>query len=217
MTFNELVEKVKEFEGFRGTAYQCPAGVWTIGYGTTRGVKQGDTITEEKATELLVATLTTIRSYVVTNMDKHGYNCTENQILALTSFCHNGGNGWLSQVTNNYIRDLDTVAEKMLLYCNATVNGVKTKLAGLVKRRQWEHDLFVTPDTPTATDTAISNMWKGNICFKVNDEWLPYENTHAKNDENVDCVALVNSNGESILIPETMIESMEIPITFIGV
>ena len=87
----------------------------------------------------------------------------------------------------------------------------------MVKRRQWEHDLFVTPDTPTATDTDISNMWKGNICFKVNDEWLPYENIHAKNDENVDCVALVNSNGENILIPETMIESMEIPITFIGV
>ena len=36
-----LIDKIKEFEGFRGTAYRCPAGVLTVGYGHTSGVVKG--------------------------------------------------------------------------------------------------------------------------------------------------------------------------------
>ena len=46
---NTLIEAIKRFEGFRGTAYKCPAGVWTIGYGHTVGVKRGDKMTEGEA------------------------------------------------------------------------------------------------------------------------------------------------------------------------
>ena len=48
-----LIQQIKEFEGFRPNAYKCPAGVWTIGYGHTFGVKRGDKVTEEEAEELL--------------------------------------------------------------------------------------------------------------------------------------------------------------------
>lgn len=34
------VNFVAEFEGCRLTAYKCPAGVWTIGYGHTAGVRE---------------------------------------------------------------------------------------------------------------------------------------------------------------------------------
>jgi lysozyme len=44
---------VKEYEGLRLSAYRCPAGVPTIGWGHTRGVKMGDKITREKAEEFL--------------------------------------------------------------------------------------------------------------------------------------------------------------------
>ena len=37
---------IKEFEGLRLVAYKCPAGVWTIGYGHTYNVKEGDVITQ---------------------------------------------------------------------------------------------------------------------------------------------------------------------------
>ena len=44
---------LKEFEGLRLTAYQCSAYVWTIGYGHTRNVKEGDKITEQQAEQYL--------------------------------------------------------------------------------------------------------------------------------------------------------------------
>ena len=45
---------VKKFEGCRLTAYKCPAGVWTIGYGHTgsvdgKAICSGMVITNEKA------------------------------------------------------------------------------------------------------------------------------------------------------------------------
>lgn len=49
---------IKKWEGFSPKAYKCPAGVWTIGYGSTKWadgspVKKGQTITMEKAEGLL--------------------------------------------------------------------------------------------------------------------------------------------------------------------
>ena len=43
------IDLIKKYEGLRLEAYLCPAGVWTIGYGHTKGVKQGMKITEEQA------------------------------------------------------------------------------------------------------------------------------------------------------------------------
>ena len=43
---------VREFEGCKLTAYKCPAGIWTIGWGRTTGVKQGQTITQAQADEI---------------------------------------------------------------------------------------------------------------------------------------------------------------------
>ncbi|WP_273465684.1 lysozyme [Pseudomonas sp.] len=45
---------IKSFEGLRLQAYQDSVGVWTIGYGTTRGVKPGMTITKEQAERMLL-------------------------------------------------------------------------------------------------------------------------------------------------------------------
>lgn len=47
------VNLIKQFEGCRLTAYKCPAGVWTIGYGHTAGVHQGQTITQAEAERYL--------------------------------------------------------------------------------------------------------------------------------------------------------------------
>jgi lysozyme len=48
---------IKEAEGYRDHAYQDTGGVWTIGYGHTRGVKMGDSISHERAEMLLEADL----------------------------------------------------------------------------------------------------------------------------------------------------------------
>lgn len=49
----KAVEIIKRFEGCRLAAYRCPAGVWTIGYGETSGVKEGDVWTQEQADRML--------------------------------------------------------------------------------------------------------------------------------------------------------------------
>lgn len=55
---SSCIELLKKFEGFRDKAYQDQAGVWTIGYGTTRyfsgiAVQEGDTIDIETAAKYL--------------------------------------------------------------------------------------------------------------------------------------------------------------------
>lgn len=44
---------IRQFEGLRLTAYKCPAGVWTIGYGHISGVMPGMTVTLEQAEKFL--------------------------------------------------------------------------------------------------------------------------------------------------------------------
>ena len=137
-----LLEFVKEKEGFRKEAYQDIVGVWTIGYGSTLGVKKGDTITKEDAESLLKQELNDFLEYVVRYGEKHDYNWNKNQIGALTSFCFNLGKSRLKQVTENGSRDNDTIATKMRLYHKARVNGELKPVKGLEIRRNEEADHF---------------------------------------------------------------------------
>ncbi len=50
----EGIEQLKLDEGLRLAAYTDTVGVWTIGYGHTRGVHEGDTCTEEEAENFLL-------------------------------------------------------------------------------------------------------------------------------------------------------------------
>lgn len=47
------IKIIKVFEGCRLKAYKCPAGVWTIGWGETQGIKEGDIWTQEQADTVL--------------------------------------------------------------------------------------------------------------------------------------------------------------------
>ena len=53
ITSQKGIDLIKEFEGCRLSAYRCPAGVVTIGYGYTGNVKMGDVISQERAEQLL--------------------------------------------------------------------------------------------------------------------------------------------------------------------
>lgn len=133
-TSKKGIDLIKSFEGCRLTAYKCPAGVWTIGYGHTEGVKEGQSITQEKADLYLALDLEKYEGYVeATNLQLN-----QNQFDALVSFAYNCGYGNLKSLVKN--RTLTQIAEAMLLYNKA--NG--TVLSGLVRRRQAEHDLFVS-------------------------------------------------------------------------
>lgn len=131
------IDLIKKFEGCRLKAYKCAAGVWTIGYGHTNGVKSTNVITQEKAEELLKEDLENFEK----NVEKYNakYKWNQNEFDALVSFAFNLGS--IDKLTINGTRSRATIAEKMLAYNKA---GDKV-LAGLTKRRQAERELFLTP------------------------------------------------------------------------
>lgn len=86
----QTVDLVKKFEGFRSKAYRCPAGVWTIGYGTTSGVSKGQQVTQGEA-ELMLSTDLAVAINAVRNAVKVKLN--DNQLSALASFVYNVGEG----------------------------------------------------------------------------------------------------------------------------
>ena len=133
-----LVDFVKEKEGFRNHAYQDSVGVWTIGYGSTKGIKKGDEITLEDAEVLLRKELQDFLDYVIAYRDNSKYTWNSNQVAALTSFIFNLGKGRLKQVTQNGTRTNGIISKKMRLYNKA---GGQV-LAGLVRRRNEESDHF---------------------------------------------------------------------------
>lgn len=135
------VELIARYEGCRLDAYKCPAGVWTIGYGHTAGVKEGDKLpSQEAAKALLKKDLEKYGGYVNDCVRKGliTFPLSQNQFDALTSFCYNCGNGNLQKLVSG--RDAATVAEKLLLY---NKGGGKV-LAGLQRRREEERALFLS-------------------------------------------------------------------------
>lgn len=141
------VSLIKSFEGCRLKAYTCPAGVWTIGYGHTAGVKEGDIITQEQADEYLRNDLIKYEKSVL-NYDSI-YHFNQNQFDALVSFTYNCGVGNLKNLTQNGKRTLAQISLKLLLYNKA--GGVV--LRGLQRRRAAEKELFDSPIEYNKTDS----------------------------------------------------------------
>lgn len=144
------LDLIKKFEGFSPVPYLCPAGVPTIGYGTTYyeeglPVSMVDkVITEEMAEDLLKKHVETYENGV-----KQGVKQTinQNQFDALVSFTYNVGvanflRSTLLKKVNIDPYDL-TIEKEFLKWVNA---GGK-RLAGLVKRRQMESQLYYAPYT----------------------------------------------------------------------
>lgn len=139
-TSDEGLNLIKQFEGFRAKAYLCPAGVWTIGYGHTKGVKAGDVVSEEQATELLrqdVADAENIINDLITVPLKQ---C---QFDALVSLVYNigGGNFYSSTIRrliNEKCKDRVGLQYAWGMWRRA---GGRT-LSGLIRRREAEFKLF---------------------------------------------------------------------------
>lgn len=135
------VKLVEEFEGLRLTSYQCPAGIWTCGYGHTGiGVHPDMAITEEVADEWLRRDLEKAAS-AVEHMVKVPIN--DNQKSALISFVFNLGQGSFAGSTLLRLLndgDYDGAAGQFPRWNKA---GGQV-LPGLVKRRAAEQSLFLT-------------------------------------------------------------------------
>lgn len=151
------IDLIKKFEGFRENAYQCAAGVWTIGYGHTSGVKKGDVVTVEQATRYLKDDVKAAENSVTSLAKRYGYVLNQAQFDALVSFTFNCGAGNLDRLTQYGKRSIAQIASAFMLYINA--NG--TPLAGLVRRRAEEKLLFCSEQTENVQESQYYPSYQG--------------------------------------------------------
>ena len=133
---------VKRWEGLRLTAYRCPAGLWTIGYGHTGPeVTWGMKISADQAERLLLEDLERFEKAVLALVD---VPLNENEFSALVSFSYNVGSANLA--TSTLLRKLNEglrqEASEQFLRWTRSRGKV---LPGLVERRKAERELFLTP------------------------------------------------------------------------
>jgi len=134
------IDLIKSFEGFSNVAYKCPAGIWTIGYGFTDKVQEGDKITKEDAERRLKVELLKFESCVTECCHA---DLNENEFGALVSFCYNlGGNALRNSTMLKMLnKGMDRLeVSKQFLRWNKVGGKV---LAGLTRRREAERGLFL--------------------------------------------------------------------------
>lgn len=145
------LDLIKQFEGFSGKAYLCPAGVPTIGFGTTIGVSaedvaKGRTVTRAQADKLLKKCLAEFEQAVTEALTVPP---NQNQFDACVCMAYNiGAAGFRSSsvVKAHNKGDFQSAARAFGLWNKATVNGKKQELAGLTRRRAAEAALYLEPD-----------------------------------------------------------------------
>ena len=128
---------VKAEETLRLKAYKCPKGVWTIGWGHTGGVKEGDTCTKAQADAWIRSDLQSAQTALAKYIN---VSVSESQFIALLSLAYNLGAQGVVDKCPKMLRalnakDYDGAAEEFL---DVTNGG----LAGLVARRRREADLM---------------------------------------------------------------------------
>lgn len=134
----EGIALIKKFEGCELTAYQCSAGVWTIGYGHTKGIEEGMEITQQEAEDMLVEELHEYENYINDNVTAP---LSQNQFDAMVSWVYNLGPANLKASTLLKVLnagDYDGVPAQIKRWNKA--GGVT--LDGLIRRREAESLLF---------------------------------------------------------------------------
>ena len=137
-TSSEGISLIQKFEGCELEAYQCSAGVWTIGYGHTKDVVEGMTITKEQAEQMLVDELHEYENYINEYVT---VALSQNQFDALVSWVYNLGPANLKASTMLKVLNsgkYEDVPAQMKRWNKA---GGKV-LEGLIRRREAEACLF---------------------------------------------------------------------------
>jgi lysozyme len=142
-TTDATTDFIAEQEGFRSSAYRPVKGDrLTIGYGSTKGVKEGDIVTEEEAKVMLSEDVKEASDAVDSLVT---VELTEGQKTALTSLVFNVGKANFKKskaLKDLNAGDLDTFREEVADPKKGFVKAQGKITSGLVKRRNREMDLF---------------------------------------------------------------------------
>lgn len=141
----EIKELIKQWEGCRLSAYRCPAGVMTIGYGHTgRDVKQGMRLTQAQADALFECDIAKFEVELNMAVANAGLKLRQGQYDALLSFAFNVG--IVQLIKSTLWRKLAAGADDMEVASEfgrwVYANG--KRLPGLIKRRAEEAKRYVS-------------------------------------------------------------------------
>jgi lysozyme len=169
MNLDEAKAIIRKYEGCKLVAYLCPAGKWTIGYGSTyyqsgQKVKEGDTLFDPYVAEVLLDDVLKPISRRVKDMC-YPVVLNENQHNALVSFAYNVGldddedkipegfgdstllklihKYWHKLGSKDYFTSADI--EHIAMQFDKWIYSKGKKLPGLVTRREEEKNLFLRP------------------------------------------------------------------------
>ena len=163
-TNNAGIAIIKRWESFRAKPYLCPAGIPTIGYGTTVYPNGRKVTLQDKPISESIA-LTYLQDYIERKLETQitaalQVTLSDNRFSALVSFAYNVGLGRKKTSTRSMIPGLLTstllktinaapgapgIRDEFMKWTKSTVNGKKVVLPGLVSRRRDEADLYFTP------------------------------------------------------------------------
>lgn len=150
------LQLIKSFEGFRESATQLAGGRWTIGYGHVRTAREGLTISEKDAEDLLVYDLKSAEDAIANMVFAP---LLQNQFDALVSLVFNIS---VSQFRDSDIlRNLNSgdylaAANGFDLWRRARLHGRVIVVDALVRRRAAEKSMFLDhPSGPAAAPTPI--------------------------------------------------------------
>jgi GH24 family phage-related lysozyme (muramidase) len=148
---------IKEFEGFPfgGRPYRDMVGVWTIGYGHTKGVGPNTKpITIQQASDMLRKEVDASYAPTVAGL---GVGLQQNQFDAIVSFVYNCGTGAISTKTGVgralRAKQWNTAADCLLQWNKAGGKPVP----GLTRRRNAERALFLDTDDPDPLEGYTDN------------------------------------------------------------
>jgi len=147
LDYPAFIDGVKHYEGRFPKAYKDAGGKWTIGYGhlITRGEDfSGVTLTDAQMDKLLLDDLTKAANDALTIL--HGIDARLNQWRAMTDFVFNLGSGNLQSSTLRKLynaQDFPAAARQINRWVYCTIKGKPTPLKGLIRRRQWETNIFL--------------------------------------------------------------------------
>ena len=134
---------IRQFEGLRLSAYKDAVGIPTIGYGTTKGVKMGQTITRDEADRLLMEDVQRFADHVAALVN---VPLNQNQTDALVSFVYNVGPAAFGKSTMLKLINQGLLEDAALQFVRWNKAGGQV-LAGLTRRRIAERELFLRAAT----------------------------------------------------------------------
>jgi lysozyme len=176
---NELtsatVNLIKQFEGLRLEAYTDSAGIWTIGFGHTKGVYAGMEITDYGAAKLLIDDLGIAAACVARVIKKQ---MTNHEFGGFVSLTHNIGVGAFegSTAARKFNKgDKNGASQAILMWNKITVNGKKVVSQGLINRRASEAVYFQmnVADASLPTHFYETTAGSGGAREGVPAAWLP--------------------------------------------